>query len=204
MNIWKYFGLSLAIIITDQIIKICTHLYMIPGYNGEIQLVGDLFKLHYTLNPGMAMGIELGTQYGKSFLTIFRIFAMFAISYYLYTLIKKQSPKGLIICIAMILGGAVGNVIDSTFYGIWFSNAPFDAPSPWFNGQVIDMFYLDIWEGYLPDAIPLIGNKYYSLWPIFNFADASIFLAVIFLIIKQKKYFVENEPEKTILENEKV
>lgn len=177
---------------------------MIPGYNGEIQLVGDLFKLHYTLNPGMAMGIELGTQYGKSFLTIFRIFAMFAISYYLYTLIKKESPKGLIICIAMILGGAVGNVIDSTFYGIWFSNAPFDAPSPWFNGQVIDMFYLDIWEGYLPDFIPLIGNKYYSLWPIFNFADASIFLAVIFLIIKQKKYFADNEPEKTILENEKV
>lgn len=204
MKIWKYFGLSLGIIVVDQIIKLAVHAYMIPGYNGEIQLVGNLFKLHYTLNPGMAMGIELGTQYGKSFLTIFRIFAMFAISFYLFTLIKNKSPKGLLICIAMILGGAVGNVIDSTFYGIWLTNAPFDAPSPWFNGQVIDMFYLDIWEGYLANWIPIMGGKYYSFWPIFNFADASIFLAVIFLIINQKKYFVENEPEKANVENENI
>lgn len=198
----KYFGLSLAIIALDQLIKICTHIYMIPGYNGEIQLVGNLFKLHYTLNPGMAMGIELGTQYGKSFLTVFRIFAMFGISYYLYSLIKKREPKGLIICIAMILAGAVGNVIDSTFYGIWFSNAPSDAPSPWFNGQVIDMFYLDIWEGFLPNAIPLIGGQYYSIWPIFNVADASIFVAVIFLIINQKKYFAEVIVQKSAVHNE--
>lgn len=193
----KYFGISLAIIFVDQAIKMLTHIYMMPGFNGEISIVGDLFKLHYTLNPGMAMGIEIGSAYGKSFLTIFRIFAMIVISFYLHSLILKQSPKGLLLCISMILGGAVGNVIDSTFYGIWLSNAPFDAPSPWFNGQVIDMFYLDIWEGYLPGWIPLLGNKYYSLWPIFNFADASIFVSVIFLLIFQKKYFLENEVNTT-------
>ncbi len=198
----KYFGLSLIIIIVDQIIKILTHIYMMPGFNGEISLVGDLFKLHYTLNPGMAMGIEIGSAYGKTFLTIFRIFAMFVIGYYMFSLIKKQSPKGLILCISMILGGAVGNVIDSTFYGIWFGNSPIDAPSAWFNGQVIDMFYLDIWEGYLPSWIPIMGDKYYSLWPIFNFADASIFVSVIFLLIFQKKYFSENEA--IITQNTKV
>jgi signal peptidase II len=196
-EVLKYFGLSLAIIFTDQLIKMLVHVYMIPGFNGEIQLVGDLFKLHYTLNPGMAMGIEIGSVYGKSFLTIFRICAMGAISYYLFLQIQKQAPVGFLICIAMILGGAIGNVIDSTFYGIWLNNSPFDAPSPWFNGQVIDMFYLDIWEGYLPDWIPIMGGQYYSFWPIFNFADASIFVSVIFLLIKQKTYFAEEISPKT-------
>lgn len=197
-QIYTYFGLSVAIILIDQIIKFMVHIYMIPGFNGEINIVGDLFKLHYTLNPGMAMGIEIGTVYGKSFLTIFRIFAMIVISYYLYSLILKQSPKGLLICISMILGGAIGNVIDSTFYGIWLNNAPYDAPFPWFNGQVIDMFYIDIWEGYLPNGLPIIGGQYYSLWPIFNFADASIFVSVIFLLIFQKRYFIEESKESNL------
>lgn len=197
-QIYSYFSLSVAIILIDQIIKFMVHIYMIPGFNGEINIVGDLFKLHYTLNPGMAMGIEIGTVYGKSFLTIFRIFAMIVISYYLYSLILKQSPKGLLICISMILGGAIGNVIDSTFYGIWLNNAPYDAPFPWFNGQVIDMFYIDIWEGYLPNGLPIIGGQYYSLWPIFNFADASIFVSVIFLLIFQKRYFIEESKESNL------
>lgn len=197
-QIYSYFSLSVAIILIDQIIKFMVHIYMIPGFNGEINIVGDLFKLHYTLNPGMAMGIEIGSVYGKSFLTIFRIFAMIVISYYLYSLILKQSPKGLLICISMILGGAIGNVIDSTFYGIWLNNAPYDAPFPWFNGQVIDMFYIDIWEGYLPSGLPIIGGQYYSLWPIFNFADASIFVSVIFLLIFQKRYFIEESKESNL------
>lgn len=188
-TIIKYFGISLLVIIIDQIVKLVVHYNMDMGSQGQILIFGNWFKLHYLTNPGMAFGMKLDFTYGKLMLTVFRVGAMGAIGYYLYTLIKESAPKGLIICIALILGGAIGNLIDSIFYGIWFDNAPFDAPSPWFHGQVIDMFYIDIWEGYLPDWIPLLGGDYMALWPVFNVADASIFVSICFIIIYQKRYF---------------
>ena len=90
---------------------------------------------------------------------------------------------------ALILGGAVGNLIDSVFYGVLYRNAPFGAPSPWFHGQVIDMLYAHIYEGFLPRSWPLIGGKYLSLWPIFNVADSSIFLGVALILIFQSRFF---------------
>jgi len=159
------------------------------GTQGQILIFGSWFKLHYLTNPGMAFGMKLNFTYGKLLLTVFRIGAMIAIGFYLHSLIKKEASSGLLICIALILGGAIGNLIDSIFYGIWFDNAPYDAPSPWFHGQVIDMFYIDIWEGYLPNWIPLIGGDYMALWPVFNIADASIFVAICFIIVFQKRYF---------------
>jgi len=197
----KYYLLSLAIIITDQVVKLLVYNYMEMGYNGEIGLLGNLFKLHYTLNPGMAMGIELENifgfdfvrVYGKLLLSLFRIAAMIGIGYYLFIMIQKHAPKGLLICIALILGGAIGNVMDTTFYGVLLNNAPYGVISPWFHGQVIDMFYIDIWEGFLPDWLPAVGGQYYSFWPIFNVADASIFVSVIVIVIFQKKFFKEEE-----------
>ncbi|WP_420317032.1 lipoprotein signal peptidase [Ekhidna sp.] len=191
----KYFFISLLVIIVDQVVKVVVHNNMSMGTQGQIMIFGDWFKLHYLTNPGMAFGMKLNFEYGKLILTVFRIGAMFAIGYYLYSLIKKQANSGLIICIALILGGAIGNLIDSIFYGIWFDNAPYDAPSPWFHGQVIDMFYIDIWEGYLPSWIPLLGDDYMALWPVFNIADASIFVAICFIIIFQKRYFKKEEDE---------
>ena len=111
------------------------------------------------------------------------------IGYYLYLLIRRGAPTLLLVCIAMILGGAIGNLIDSIFYGVWLNNAPADAPWAWFYGQVIDMFYIDIWEGRLPDWIPFMGGRYLSLWPVFNIADASIFVSVIVILIFQKRFF---------------
>jgi signal peptidase II len=195
MKYLKYYLISIAIIVVDQIVKLVVHFNMQMGLQGEIKLIGDLFKLHYTLNPGMAFGIELGSVYGKLILSLFRIAAMGAIGYYMYTMIKKQQHPLLLICIAMILGGAIGNVIDSTFYGVLLNNAPFDAPTPWFYGQVIDMFYIDIWEGYIP--IPFVGPVYYAFWPIFNVADASIFVSVCIILIFQKKFFPEIASAKT-------
>ncbi len=179
----------------DQVVKVVVHYNMSMGTQGQIMIFGDWFKLHYLTNPGMAFGMKLNFEYGKLILTVFRIGAMFAIGYYLYSLIKQKANSGLIICIALILGGAIGNLIDSIFYGIWFDNAPFDAPSPWFHGQVIDMFYIDIWEGYLPKWIPLLGGDYMALWPVFNIADASIFVAICFIIVFQKRYFKKEESE---------
>ena len=85
----------------------------------------------------------------------------------------------------------MGNVLDSVFYGIFLGNTPYDAPMDLFHGQVVDMFYLDIYEGYMPNWIPLIGGDWMSLWPIFNIADAAIFVAVAIVLVKQKEYFPE-------------
>ena len=190
---FKYFIISFLVIVVDQVVKLVVHYNMQMGSGGQILIIGDLFKLHYLTNPGMAFGLKLDFAYGKLLLTVFRIGAMFAIGYYLYTLVKSKANKGFLICIALILGGAIGNLIDSIFYGVFLDNAPYDAPTPWFHGQVVDMFYIDIWEGYLPDWIPLLGGDYMALWPVFNIADASIFVAICIIIIFQKRYFKKEE-----------
>lgn len=194
-KVLTYFGISLVVIIIDQIVKMLVYYNMEMGTPGQIKLMGDLFKLHYLTNPGMAFGMKLDFEYGKLLLTMFRIGAMIAIGVYLYRLIKKEAPAGLLVCIALVLGGAIGNLIDSIFYGVLFDNAPFNAPTPWFHGQVIDMFYIDLWEGYLPKWIPILGGDYMALWPVFNVADASIFVSIIFLLIFQKRYFGKEEDD---------
>ncbi|MDO6440034.1 lipoprotein signal peptidase [Cyclobacterium sp. 1_MG-2023] len=195
MKYWKYFGITLLVIVIDQAVKMMVHYGMDFGTAGQIKVFGDWFKLHYTTNPGMAFGMQLGSEYGKLLLTSFRLVAMFGIGYYLYSLITKKAHPGYIICIAMILGGAVGNLIDSIFYGVWLGNAPFDAATPWFHGQVVDMFYIDIWEGFVPEWIPIFGGGYTALWPIFNIADASIFVGVGIILIFQKRFFDEENEE---------
>ena len=191
MKYFKFYLLTIIVIILDQVVKLLVFYNMDLGH--EIPVLGEWFKIHYTVNPGMAFGLELGSEFGKFALTTFRLIAMVGIGYYLFTLIKKEVPAGLSWCIALILGGAIGNVIDSTFYGVLLEgNAPVNAVTPWFHGQVIDMFYVDIWEGRVVDWVPLFGGDYLSLWPIFNIADASIFVGVSFILIFQKHFFKEN------------
>lgn len=191
MKYSKYYLLSVVVILIDQVVKLLVHYNMDMGMAGQIPVFGDWFKLHYTLNPGMAFGMELGSEYGKLILTIFRLIAMVGIAYYLYYLAKKRVHPGLLWCVALILGGAIGNVIDSAFYGILLDNAPYGASTPWFHGQVVDMFYIDIWEGRVADWVPVWGGEHIALWPIFNIADASIFVGVAIILIFQKKYFGE-------------
>ncbi|MCB2410385.1 lipoprotein signal peptidase [Hymenobacter lucidus] len=191
MKYWKYYLLALLVIVIDQLSKWAVHTYMQPGMPGEIPLIGDWAKLHYTLNPGMAFGVELPPPYGKVLLTGFRLVAMFGISYYIYKLWKRRAVPGFIASVALILGGAVGNLIDSIFYGKIYDNAPFGAPTPWFHGQVIDMLYVDIYEGFLPASWPLVGGSHVSLWPIFNIADSAIFIGVVLILINQNRFFAE-------------
>ncbi|MBN3581304.1 lipoprotein signal peptidase [Algoriphagus aestuarii] len=201
----KYFGIALLVILIDQAVKMLVHFEMDFGSPGQIPIFGDWFKLHYTTNPGMAFGMEIGSDYGKLILTSFRLVAMAGIGYYLYHIIEQKNHPVFIVCIAMILGGAIGNLIDSIFYGVWLNNAPYNAPSPWFHGQVVDMFYFDIWEGYLPDWVPLWGGDYTALWPIFNVADASIFIGVAIILIFQGRFFPDHKekfPEKSPAEEE--
>ncbi len=185
----RYYLVAAVIIALDQLVKYFTHTRMLMGPAGEIPLLGDWFKLHYTLNPGMAFGVELGSVYGKLILTTFRLFAMGGISYYLWLLWSRRAPSGLLWCGGLILGGAIGNLIDSLFYGFIYDNAPFGAPMRAFYGQVIDMFYLDLWQGTLPYNWPIVGGTSLALWPIFNVADAAIFCGVVFILFNQQRFF---------------
>ncbi|MGD1841766.1 MAG: lipoprotein signal peptidase [Thermonemataceae bacterium] len=196
MKYYKFFLVSLGVIIIDQLVKMIIHFNLELGVAGQIVVFGDWFKIHYVLNPGMAFGLELPRPYGKILLSIFRMLAVIGIAYYLKLLIDKQVHRGLLICIALILGGAIGNVVDSTFYGVLLDNAPEGSPTPWFHGQVVDMFYIDIWEGILPEWVPLLGGKYYSFWPIFNIADASIFVGVFTILIFQGRFFPKPKKEE--------
>ncbi|PWJ57565.1 signal peptidase II [Dyadobacter jejuensis] len=185
-NPTPYLLLSVLLIVIDQASKMLVHHYMEPGFSGQIPLIGDWLKLHYVLNPGMAFGMQLGHEYGKLFLTLFRLVAMVGIGWYLVHLARTEAPKGLLWALSMILAGAVGNVIDSTFYGVLLDNAPYGSPTPWFHGQVIDMIFVDFWEGFIPDWVPLWGGQYYST-PIFNIADSCIFLGVCSILIFQNQ-----------------
>lgn len=200
-NPTKYILFSLLLVGIDQASKMLVHHYMEPGFSGQIALIGDWLKLHYVLNPGMAFGMQLGHEYGKLFLTLFRLVAMGGIAWYLINLARRGAAPGLLWALAMILAGAVGNVIDSTFYGVWLGNAPYGSSTPWFHGQVVDMIFVDFWEGFIPDWVPLWGGQYYST-PIFNIADACIFVGVCTILIFQSTFFTHNVSGEVVAETE--
>lgn len=179
---WKYYLIAFMILVLDQGIKLGVHYTMEMGLMGQIKLLGNWFKLFYTLNPGMAFGIEFGFKYDKIVLTIIRIAAIFMIIYHLAKLAKDAAiHTKLLWGWALILGGAAGNAIDSIFYGKLLNNKPYQAPFSWFYGQVIDMFYLDIWSGRLPTWIPWFGGQAIMVFPIFNLADIAILAGVVLL-----------------------
>ncbi|HCM76265.1 MAG TPA: lipoprotein signal peptidase [Cytophagales bacterium] len=197
MKVTKYFLVALAVILVDQTSKLLVynHMYL----HEEINVIGEWFKLHYLLNPGMAFGIRWNNEFGKLALTIFRIGAMFGIGYYLYHMTVKKAHPGFLLSMALILGGAVGNVIDSTFYGVLLGNQPIGSYTPWFHGQVIDMLFFPIFDFTWPDWMPLVGGQYFLFFsPVFNIADSSIFIGVASILILQKRFFKEGEqPSET-------
>jgi signal peptidase II len=193
MKIYKYFLLALLVIIIDQTSKLLVHDNMF--LHQEITVLGSEqygFKLHYLLNPGMAFGIRWNNEFGKLALTAFRIIAMFGIGYYLVRMAQKGSSSGFLWCMALILGGAVGNVIDSTFYGVLLNNHPANSPTPWFHGQVIDMLFFPLFDYTWPEWLPYVGGEYFLFFsPVFNIADSSIFLGVVIILIFQRRFFGE-------------
>ncbi|HVS94587.1 MAG TPA: lipoprotein signal peptidase [Mucilaginibacter sp.] len=182
------FLLAAFIILADQIIKTWVRSHMYIGE--EIHLLGNRGMLHYTENNGMAFGMEFGGSFGKLFLTLFRIGAVIAIGYGLLFLIKHKYHRGLIMNVALIFAGAMGNIIDSTFYGVMYHYAPL------FHGQVVDMFYFPLLTGNFPSWVPFWGGQDFIFFrPVFNLADAAISVGVILILVNQKRYFKHQTPE---------
>lgn len=200
MKIYKYFLIAIVVIVIDQTSKLLIHFNM--NLHDEITVLGNDqygFKLHYLLNPGMAFGIRWKSEFGKLALTIFRIAAMFGIGYYLWRMGKRHAHPGFLLSMALILGGAVGNVIDSTFYGVFLNNHPPDSPTPWFHGQVIDMLYFPLFDFTIPHWVPFKGGEFFTFFsPVFNIADSSIFIGVVIILLFQKRFFKDHlEDEHT-------
>ena len=187
---YKPFLLAFAIILLDQAIKTWVWTHMTQGEAGVIHLLGDRGMLHYTENPGMAFGMELPVAAGKLILTLFRIIAVCGIAYGLVYLIKHKYHRGLIMNVALIFAGALGNSIDCAFYGLIFQHQPL------FYGRVVDMFYFPLLTGVFPNWVPGWGGQEFVFFrPVFNLADASISVGVIAILIFQKHYFKREVPE---------
>jgi signal peptidase II len=186
-----------VILLIDQLIKIYVKTHFFLGE--EIHIAGNWFIIHFTENNGMAYGIEFGGNFGKLFLSTFRIIFVTGIAWYLWKLTKENGDKLYIICIALIFSGAVGNIIDSIFYGVIFSDSNFEIArfmpeeggySTFLHGKVVDMFYFPIIEGHFPTWFPFWGTEEFIFFrPVFNFADASISIGVAMVLLFQKRFF---------------
>lgn len=173
---------------------------MVIGSRGEIALLGDWFILHFTENAGMAFGMKFGGSFGKIILSVFRIIAVIVIGFYLVHIIKQKATFGLVLSISLILAGALGNIIDSAFYGMIFSASNFHDTavflpsgggySSFLHGKVVDMLYFPVIQGNYPSWVPFWGDTEFIFFrPVFNLADSSITIGVITLILFQRKFF---------------
>lgn len=195
-----------VILIIDQISKIYIKTNFVYGEAGQID-IANWFKILLIENEGMAWGTKIPGDYGKLILTIFRIFAVFGIAYWLYDSSKKHSSTFLMVAISLIFAGAVGNIIDSIFYGVIFDDsynhlAVMFAENPygtWFHGKVVDMFYFPIIRDYpMPEWVPFIGGKPFTFFnAIFNVADMAISTGVGILVVFNKRAFAHNETIET-------
>jgi signal peptidase II len=191
--------LIILILIADQALKIWVKTHMVVGQ--EIHLFGNWGLLHFIENNGMAFGMEMGGINGKIILSIFRVFAIAGITWFLLSLIRKKSNTGLILSVSAILAGAVGNLIDSAFYGMIFSESynhiavmfpPQGGYSSFLLGRVVDMLYFPVINTTWPDWSPFRpGESLVFFRPVFNIADSAITCGVFAIILFQRKMFRE-------------
>jgi signal peptidase II len=213
----KAFLTVFLILLADQALKIWVKLSMFQGES--INVFGDWFILHFIENPGMAFGLEFGGEIGKLILSVFRIVAIGVIAYVLFGFIKKKYPTGLIIFGSMILAGAIGNILDSAFYGLLFTDSivystlvaqynPAEGYASFLHGNVVDMLYFPLFDFTWPEWVPYVGGQNFEFFkPIFNIADTAISTGIIAILVFQNRYFKkpeEVEVVSVVLEEEQV
>lgn len=203
--------LILAIILVDQASKVYikTNFYL----GEEVPVFGNWFKLHFIENEGMAWGWKLGESgsWGKIALTLFRLIAVFFGVYYIGKIIREKMHKGFIICVALIFAGAVGNLIDSLFYGLIFEESNYATQNlaklfpegggyaGFLHGKVVDMLYFPIIQGTYPSWFPFwAGEPFLFFSPVFNIADSSITIGLIAILVFQKRFFPESAENKKL------
>jgi signal peptidase II len=192
-----------VVLFLDQLIKIWVKTGM--TYGQQMNVLGEYFQLYFIENNGMAFGMEFGGESGKLLLSLFRVVAVCGIGYYIYRLSKEKASPHLITAMTLIFSGAVGNIVDSIFYGKIFSLSHYGTPATifpteggyagWLHGRVVDMFFIHV---YWPDWVPNVGGEL-IFPPIFNLADVSITFGVFMIGIFYRKIFSsptkKDEPE---------
>ncbi len=204
MSLKKATAIIIVILLIDQISKVYIKTNFVLG---EEVPVLNWFRILFVENEGMAWGAKIPGTYGKLFLTLFRIVAIGGIGYWLWDSIRTNAPRILILCISLIFAGALGNIIDSVFYGIIFNDSHRQLATLFpveggygtlFHGKVVDMLYFPLYNGTLPSWLPIWGGKYFTFFdPVFNVADSSISVGVAILLFFNKKAFPKKEEVKT-------
>ncbi len=188
--------ITALVLLADQALKVWVKLTFY--YDSAVPILGSKGYLHFIENRGMAFGMEFGGEWGKLLLTLFRIAAVVVIALIIRNAVRRGAGAGLVASLSLILAGALGNIIDSTFYGVLFSaSTPFQKAvllpaeggyAPLLHGAVVDMFYFPLVEGRLPDWLPVWGGDPFVFFrPVFNLADAAITVGMGMFILQQRQ-----------------
>ena len=197
----------LTVLLVDQVLKIWIKTHI--EYGSGFEILGlPWAQIHFIENKGMAFGLSFGGELGKYILSIFRILMVGFLGYLLVGLIKEKESKWLIFSFSLIVAGALGNILDSVFYGLIFSESYFHGGlaefvpfgtgyAPLLQGRVVDMFYFPLVDTVLPTWVPLWGGERFQFFqPVFNVADSAISVGVVLILLFHRAFFLGKKTEK--------